>query len=150
MWNEQVRCHRCVTDVRIQNSESDPHVMTRHTPSDFPSDDPAHSQHRLSPAESRIQNQKIDRSPSEDRLGYVMTRHTPSTCRIQNSGACFCLVRILSRILREGGEFKIKNQEGLVGGNGERGSESRIQNHERGLVATESDENPEFRMWTRV
>ena len=109
---------------------------------DSPFDDPARSQHRLSPAESKIQNQKIDFPPEAD---------IPSQqCRIQNSGACFCLVRILSRILREGAEFKINNQEGLVGGNGERGSESRIQNHERGLVATESDENPEFRIWTRV
>ena len=123
--------------------------MTRHTPSDSPCDDPALSQHRLSPAESKNQNQKID-FPPKARLGYVMTRHTAQQCRIQNSGACFCLVRILSKILREGGEFKIKNQEGLVGGNGERGTESRIQNHERGLVATESDENPEFRIWTRV
>ena len=62
----------------------------------------------------------------------------------------FCLVRSLSRILREGAEFKINNQEGLVGGNGDRGSESRIQNHERGLVALEIVENPEFRVWTRV
>ena len=61
--------------------------MTRHTPSDYPCGDPTHSQHRLSPAESRIQNQEID-FPPEARLGYVMTRHTPSTCRIQNSGAC--------------------------------------------------------------
>ena len=127
MCNEQVHCHRCVTDVRIQNPESDPNMMTRHTPSDSPSDDPTYSQHRLSPAESRIQNQKID-LPSEARLRYVMTRHTPSTCRIQNSSACLCLVRILSRIQGEGAEFKIKNQEWLVGGNGERGSdpESRI------------------------
>ena len=123
--------------------------MTRHTPSDSPCDDPAHSQHRLSPAESKIQNQKID-FPPEARLGCVMARQTPSTCRIQNPGACLCLVRILSRIQGEGAEFKIMNQQGLVGGNGERGSESRIQNHERGLVATESDENPEFRIWTRV
>ena len=107
--------------------------MTRHTPSDSPCGDPTHSQHRLSPAESKIQNQEID-FPPEARLGYVMTRHTPGTCRIQNSGACLCLVRILSRIQGEGAEFKIKNQQGLVGGNGERGSESRIQNHERGFV----------------
>ena len=149
MCNEQVNCHRRVTDVRIQNPESGLPVMTRHTPSDSPCDDPAHSQHRLSPAESRIQNQEID-FPPEARLGYVMTRHTAQQCRIQNPGACFCLVRILSRILREGAEFKINNQEGLVGGNGDRGSESRIQNHERGLVATERVENPELRVWTRV
>ena len=149
MCNEPVNCHRRVTDVRIQNPESGLPVMTRHTPSDSPCGDPTHSQHRLSPAESRIQNHEIDFSPKA-RLGNVMTRHTAQQCRIQNPGACFCLVRILSRILREGAEFKINNQEGLVGGNGERGSESRIQNHERGLVATESDENPEFRIWTRV
>ena len=122
--------------------------MTRHTPSDSPCGDPTHSQHRLSPAESKIQNQEID-FPPEARLGYVMTRHTPSTCRIQNSGACLCFVRILSRIQGEGAEFKINNQEWLVGENGERGSESRIQNHERGFVGTERVENPEFRIWIK-
>ena len=55
-------------------------------------------------------------------------------------------MRILSRFLREGAEFKINNQEGLVGGNGERGSESRIQNHERGLVATEAGKSRESRV----
>ena len=103
--------------------------MTRHTPSDSPCDDPAHSQHRLSPAELQ-QNPEFTESgdyqeidfPPEARLAYVMTQHTPSTCRIQNSGACLCFVRILSRIQGEGAEFKIKNQQGLVGGNGERGS----------------------------
>ena len=117
----------CNRRQNLKSTESDLPVMTRHTPSDSPCGDPTHSQHRLSPAESRIQNQEID-FPPEARLGYVMTQHTPSTCRIQNSGACLCFVRILSRIQGEGAEFKIKNQEWLAGGNGERGSdpESRI------------------------
>ena len=101
--------------------------MTRHTPSDSPCGDPTHSQHRLSPAESKIQNQEID-FPPEARLGYVMTRHTPSTCKIQNLGACLCLVRILSRIQGEGAEFKIKNQPGPLEGmvNDGQNPESRI------------------------
>ena len=127
MCNEQVNCHRCVTLVKIQNPESGLPVMTRHTPSDSPCGDPTYSQHRLSPAESRIQNQEID-FPPEARLGYVMTRHTPSTCKIQNSGACLCLVRILSRIQGEGAEFKIKNQPGPLEGmvNDGHNPESRI------------------------
>ena len=132
--------------------------MTRHTPSDSPCDDPAHSQHRLSPAESKIQNQKIDFPPIA-RLGYVMTRHTAQQCRIQNPGARFCLVRSLSRILREGAEFKINNQEGLVGGNGERGQnpesrimrggglsrESRVQSLDKG-VRDFAEKRREFRI----
>ena len=118
--------------------------MTRHTPSDSPCDDPAHFQHRLSPAESKIQSQKIDFPPKK--LGLdVMTRHTAQQCRIQNPGACFCLVWILSRIPGDGAEFKIKNLQGSLEGmvNEGQNPESRITRGSSWLRKESKIQNPE-------
>ena len=105
--------------------------MTRHTPSDSPCDDPAHSQHRLSPAESKIQNQKID-FPPKARLGYVMTRHTtdipPNSAEFRIQVLAFALCGFCQEFYERGQNSKSTIRKGSLEEmvNGGQNPESRI------------------------
>ena len=100
-----------------------------------------------SPKSSRIQNSESEDRPPRPKIGLDMwwPDIPPARAEFRIQVLAFASCGFCPEFKERGAEFIIKNQEWLVGGNGEQRSDPESRIMTGGWWIRERDENPEFR-----